>query len=99
MILIVNGASVLLGLAAWALPAAALLRRRRHKLEWLVLLSLTACAASLLLQLYAVAVRCAAGDFAGLDDTAAAIAWAAAVQLAVTAVLNTAAVLRACNAA
>lgn len=86
---LLNIGSLLLGLAAWALPAAALVSRRRSAL--LPAASFSLCSLSLLLQLcntqYLVTLR----DWSAIEDTHFAVVFAAAVLLSVTAILNLAA--------
>lgn len=84
-----NLGSILLGLAAWVLPVAAMVSRQRPAL--LAAASFSLCSLSLLLQIcytqYLVALR----DWSAMEDTHYAVVSAAAVLLSVTAVLNLAA--------
>lgn len=79
-----NLLSLLLGLFAWGLGLAALVRRSRG----LSLCSCTCCALALLVQLFEIRRRVAAADWAALLDTVPALTTAASVLLAVTVFLN-----------
>lgn len=92
-----NLASLLLGVAAWALPLWACARggypgAPRRTLRC-VAGSGAACALSLLLQLVYTAHLTVVGDWAALADTSYAVAGAAAILVAVTLSLNALAVL------
>lgn len=78
-----NIGSLILGLAAWALPLIALTRRRSA-----AGISFALCAASVLLQLREVKNRVRLQDFAAIEDTISAVAFAATVLLIGTVVLN-----------
>ncbi|MBQ9148589.1 MAG: hypothetical protein IJX69_03375 [Oscillospiraceae bacterium] len=79
-------ASILLGLASWALPIAALILRKQQTL--LCCGSLTACALSLLFQLREVMYRTDIGDFAAIEDTINAVNFCAATLVIVAVGLN-----------
>lgn len=87
-----NITSLILGLIAWVIPFALLCRRQRA-VPAATLASGTACAAALLLQLGEIAHRVAISDYSAIADTIGAIVFAAAVLVAVTIVLNLAAIL------
>jgi len=86
-----NFLSLALGLAAWGFGIAAICKRG---CPWWILLSLTACGASLMNQLLEVRRRVDLGDWSALLDTMDTVVFAAGVLLAVTAALNLAAALR-----
>ena len=86
-----NIASIFLGLVAWAIPLALVLRRQSGRGG--IMASGTACSAALLLQLGEIAHRAAIDDYSAIADTIGAIVVAGVVLVAVTAVLNLAAVL------
>lgn len=81
--------SLLLGLIAWGLPCAALVRRQHQKS--LTLSSFIACILSLLLLVYGVLDRVNRGEFTALEDTMGKILAAAVVLVVGTAVMNAAA--------
>lgn len=85
-----NILSILLGLAAWAVPVWALLRCARPG-GGKVLLSAGCCSAALLCQLLELARRVRLGDFAAVADTIRAVCIAAAVLCSMAFVLNGAA--------
>lgn len=80
-----NLLSLVLGLSAWGLGLAALVRRGSHCLS---LCSCTCCALALLVQLFEIRRRVAAADLSALMDTVPALTTAASVLLAVTVFLN-----------
>lgn len=86
---LLNIGSLLLGLAAWVLPVAAMVCRQKPSL--LCAASFSLCSLSLLLQIcytqYLVTIR----DWSAIEDTHYAVVFAAAVLLSVTAILNLAA--------
>lgn len=81
-----NLGSLLLGLTAWVLPVIALFRRQRHKA--IPLISLTACALSLLLQVCNVLHRVNTGDLTTLTDTMWFVMLAAAALAVGTVLFN-----------
>lgn len=87
-----NIASLTLGLIAWVVPLALLLRRQRAT-PGATLASGAACAVALLGQLGELAHRVAIHDYAAIADTIGAIVFAAAVLVIVTTALNLTAVL------
>lgn len=85
--------SLLLGLTSWALGIAALRKGR----TLCIVLSQTACAAALLVQLWEVNRRLSVPDVAALYDTIPTICLCAGVLTLVTAALSLAAWLRGKN--
>jgi cytochrome c oxidase subunit 4 len=88
-----NVARLILGLTAWILPAVNLLRRNRSDRAGravLSLLSVSACAVSVCLQLFYSAHLVRIEDWSALLDTADAVALVAAVLVGVTLLLNAA---------
>ena len=78
--------SLILGLIAWGLPCAALVRRQHQKI--LTLSSFIACILSLLLLVCGVLDRVNRGEFTALEDTMGKILAAAVVLVVGTAVMN-----------
>jgi len=83
--------SLTLGLIAWAIPLALILRRQSGRGG--ITASGTACSVALWLQLGEIMHRAAIDDYSAIADTIGAIVVAGVVLVAVTAVLNLAAVL------
>lgn len=96
MTVLLNSGSFIFGVIAWILPAYNLMRKNKanHK-GWaaLSIASVSACAVSLLLQLFEVNHRVGKQDWSALMDTSKAIAAVAGLLLAVTIILNTVVVL------
>ncbi len=90
---LLTAGSLLLGLAAWALPLArpGWVLRRGGRGESLSLLSGLACALSLTLQLLEIRHRVALQDWSALLDTLGPLTQAAVTLVAVTFLLNLAA--------
>ncbi len=88
-----NITSLTLGLIAWAIPLALLLRDMDSHAGG-VLASGTACMTALLLQLCEIGHRVAIHDYPAIIDTIGAVIFAAMVLVAVTTVLNLAVCLR-----
>lgn len=86
---LLNIGSLLMGLAAWALPVAAMVSRQRPAL--LGAASFSLCSLSLLLQICYTQHLVTLRDWSAMEDTHYAVVFAAAVLLSVTAVLNLAA--------
>lgn len=80
-----NLISFLLGLCAWALGAAAIVKKGSCPLSFG---SFTLCGGALALQFFEIRRRIALSDWSALMDTADALATAAAILLAVTVALN-----------
>lgn len=87
-----NIGSLLLGLAAWVVPAAAAVRKKNAAESCAV--SFLLCSVSLVLQLVNVMYLSRIGDFAAIDDTINAVVLAAGVLLAVAVIVNAAALAR-----
>lgn len=85
-----NILSILLGLAAWAMPVWILLGRTLPG-GGKVLISGFCCSAALLCRLLEIARRVQLGDYAAIADTIRAVCIAAAVLCVMTFVLNFAA--------
>lgn len=84
-------ASLLLGLLAWGLGIAAIVRRGR---TGLVFGSLAACAVSLTVQFFEIAAQASEGDSAWFYDVTPTLATVAAILTIVTVALNAAALWR-----
>lgn len=82
-----NLGSILLGLTAWALPLASLARGGQGR-ENLSCMSFGACALASFLQICAYNHLVMRGDWSALADTSESVAFAAALLLAVTLLLN-----------
>ncbi|MBQ2829981.1 MAG: hypothetical protein IJF15_03045 [Oscillospiraceae bacterium] len=89
-----NVGSLLLGAAAWAIGIAAVRTARRNASYKFSVLSFTACASSLLLQLFEVANRVARDDFAAIEDTIRVVVLASCVLFAGTVFLNASALFK-----
>ena len=86
-----NLGSLLLGLIAWILPVVNLVQHNKaDRRNWMVfsVVSLSACAASLCMQLFYSAHLVTIEDWSALMDTSHAVALVAALLLAVTIILN-----------
>jgi amino acid transporter len=91
MIGLLNLASFVLGLIAWILPVANLMRYKKHdRRKWVTLsiLSISACAISLCFQIFYNYHLVKIEDWSALMDTTDAVAFVAAVLLIVTIILN-----------
>lgn len=91
MIGLLNLGSLVLGLMAWILPVVNLMRYKKDdNKNWIVfsIMSISTCAISLCFQIsynyHLVKIK----DWSALMDTAGAVAFAAAVLLIVTIILN-----------
>ncbi len=90
-----NFGSIVFGLIAWILPIVSLVQRNKisHRRGAIfTTASLSACAASLCLQIFELNHRVNIQDWAALMDTSYAVAWIALLFLVVTIVLNVIAV-------
>lgn len=86
-----NVGSLVLGLVSWILPVVALMRFNKHeRRNWAAfsMMSLSACAMSLIFQMYYNYHLVQIADWAALMDTMGAVAVAATILLVVTLVLN-----------
>lgn len=96
MIIALNLGSFVLGLIAWILPVVNLTRYSKYdfrKSALLSVVSLSACAISLCLQLFQHDRLVKTENWSALMDTTGAVAFAAAVLLVVTILLNAVALL------
>ena len=96
MIVLLNLGSLVLGLLALTLPAVNLLRRGKYgRRNWVTLsiMSISACAIALCLQILSINQRVRVADWSALMDTMNAVAFFSALLLAVTLILNTAALI------
>jgi hypothetical protein len=91
MVGFLNLGSLVLGLIAWILPVVNLMRhgKRDHR-AWIVLsiMSISACAISLCLQILYQYHLVKIADWSALMDTTGAVAFVSAILLVVTIVLN-----------
>ena len=90
---LLNPASLLLGLLAWALPLSFFLGGKPRRLGPMLAGSGLACGAALLCQLVYISHLVRIRDWSALLDTADAVVFAAAVLVAATALLDLLALL------
>jgi len=83
--------SLIFGLLAWGLAAAAVMRRRKGKVSALVFGSFLCASVSAVWPFFEIQNRAFAGDYAGIEDTIRAIIIGVMVMLAVTLALDFAA--------
>lgn len=91
MIGLLNLGSLVLGLIAWILPVVNLMRYEKHDhRNWVTLsiMSVSACAIALCFQIIYSYHLVKIEDWSALMDTTGAVAFAAAVLLIVTIILN-----------
>ena len=91
MIGLLNLGSLVLGLIAWILPVANLIRYKKYDhRKWVTLsiMSISACAISLCFQIFYNYHLVKIEDWSALMDTTDAVAFVAAVLLIVTIILN-----------
>ncbi len=91
MIGLLNLGSVILGLIAWILPVINLIRYEKHEHgNWVALsiMSISACAISLCLQIFYNDHLVKIADWSALMDTTGVMVFVAAVLLMVTIILN-----------
>ncbi|MPW27075.1 hypothetical protein GC105_14935 [Alkalibaculum sp. M08DMB] len=91
MVGLLNIGSLVLGLIAWMLPVANLMRYEKHDhRNWIALsiMSISACAISLCLQILYNYHLVKIADWTALMDTTGAVAFVATVLLIVTIILN-----------
>ncbi|WP_099157097.1 hypothetical protein [Virgibacillus ndiopensis] len=91
MIGLLNLGSLVLGLIAWILPAINLMRFEKQKYRnWaaLSIMSISACAISLCLQIFYNYHLVKIADWSALMDITGAVVFIAAVLLTVTIILN-----------
>ncbi|GAA0824802.1 hypothetical protein [Clostridium tertium] len=92
MIILLNPASLLLGLIAWILPIISLMQYKKHKNKsWIILsiISISSCAISLFLQIIYNNHLVQINDWSALMDTTDALVFVSAVLIVVTIILNT----------
>ena len=92
--ILLNIGSLVLGFGAWGWAVLAI-RGRKAAAYRNVVFSFCLCAVSLVMQLFEVRNRALQGDFAAIEDTIGAVVFAAVVLVAVTVVLNLAALVKA----
>jgi cytochrome c oxidase subunit 4 len=86
-----NIGSLMLGLIAWILPVVNLLRDKKlEKKKWirLSLISVSTCAISVCFQIFYIYYLVKIEDLSALMDTIGAMAFASAVLIIVTIILN-----------
>lgn len=83
-----NLGSLILGLAAWVIPIAAISMRKKRPLNLFSIYSFSFCAAALLFQLLQVQHLVRIGDLSAIMDTIRATCIAAVVLVVVTGALN-----------
>ncbi|PZX03999.1 cytochrome c oxidase subunit 4 [Psychrobacillus insolitus] len=91
MISLLNLGSLVLGLIAWMLPIVTYIRYKKHdRGNWVVLsiMSISACAISLCFQIFYTYHKVTVEDWVALMDTMYAVAFASAILLIVTIILN-----------
>ena len=92
-----NLGSLALGLVAWFLPIINLAKHpKAENKNWIVysMLSISACALSLLLQIFYQTHLANIGDWSAISDTLRGVAFMSSLLLATTLVLNTIALLK-----
>lgn len=91
MIVFLNAGSIVLGLAAWIMPVISIIRCRKTAVKMRMLftvISFTACAFSLFMQIAEIQQRVILQDWAALMDTAGALVKISLVLVVITVVLN-----------
>lgn len=91
MTVLLNLGSLVLGILAWVLPIINLMRSRKHvHRNWVALsiMSISASATSLYLQIIEINHRVKLADWSALMDTMGALAFVSAILLIVTIILN-----------
>lgn len=86
MSVILNLGSIILGLAAWAIPVSCIVKKSGSSLP--STFSFTACIVSLLLQIAELRHRVQIEDWSALMDTVGAVMLSAAALAVVTVILN-----------
>ncbi|MBU6135322.1 MULTISPECIES: hypothetical protein [Clostridium] len=92
MIILLNPASLLLGLIAWILPIISLMQYKENKNKsWIILsiISISSCVISLFLQIIYNNHLVQINDWSALMDTTDALVFVSAVLIVVTIILNT----------
>ncbi|PFA62831.1 hypothetical protein CN378_17460 [Bacillus sp. AFS015802] len=93
MMVWLNVGSLLLGLLAWTLPVVNLVTHRNNHLA-LAVMSMGACALSLSFQIFYHYHLVKVGDWPGIMDITGAVAFASAVLISVTILLNAVTLIR-----
>lgn len=91
MIILLNPASLLLGLIAWILPIISLMQYKKHENKsWIILsiISISSCGISLFLQIIYSNHLVKINDWSALMDTTDALVFVSSVLLVVTISLN-----------
>lgn len=91
MIILLNPASLLLGLIAWILPIISLMQYKKHENKsWIILsiISISSCAISLFLQIIYNNHLVQINDWSAIMDTTNALVFVSSVLLVVTISLN-----------
>lgn len=92
MIILLNPASLLLGLIAWILPIISLMQYKENKNKsWIILsiISISSCVISLFLQIIYNNHLVQINDWSALMDTTDALVFVSEVLIVVTIILNT----------
>ncbi len=82
--------SLLLGLIAWIVPFLAIKYPRKDAVKncWFIIVSFSACVASLCLQLLEINHRVQIQDWSALMDTIGTLIWLAVILAVITFILN-----------
>lgn len=91
MIILLNPASLILGLIAWIIPVISIIQHKKHNNNnWgiLSIMSMIACATSLFFQIFYVNHLVKIEDWTAIMDTIGAVVFAAGTLLVITIVLN-----------
>ncbi len=88
MISLLNLGSIVLGLIALILPVVNIMRFKKYDQKNLSIMSISACAISLLFQIFYNYHLVKIGDWSALMDTMGAVTFVAAVLLFITIALN-----------
>lgn len=82
-----NLGSLLLGIVAWVIPLIAM-KYPLKKCVKFIIFSLSACIASLCLQLFEIHTRVQIEDWAAIMDTIGTLIWVATILAVITIILN-----------
>jgi cytochrome c oxidase subunit 4 len=88
---LLNIGSLVLGIIAWIFPVVNLMQHKKHEhRNWIVLsiMSISACAISLYLQLFYNYHLVKSADWSALMDTTGAVVFVSAVLVIITIILN-----------
>ncbi|NLY44842.1 MAG: hypothetical protein GX053_02465 [Tissierella sp.] len=86
-----NLGSLLLGLIAWIVPILAMKYHKKNEIKhcfYFIIVSFSACIASLCLQLFEVNHRVQIKDWSALMDTMGTLIWVAVILASVTLIVN-----------